>query len=152
MQAERQGWHAALRWEQRGQHYHITLSSPLGQDIAQLDGGPGGVQWRSADAADTAQDGETLLYRRLGLRLPVSGLRFWVLGLPDPGVPVAQQDRQLDGLGRLTRLRQSGWDIEFRRYAVVDGMDLPDKLFLTTQTDGTAIEVRVVVEQWRINQ
>ncbi|HLA74858.1 MAG TPA: lipoprotein insertase outer membrane protein LolB, partial [Gammaproteobacteria bacterium] len=83
-------------------------------------------------------------------RLPVSGLRYWVLGLPDPAAPPAAQDRELDGLGHLTRLRQSGWDIEFRRYSPVTTVDLPNKIFLTNQAAGVRLEVRLAVEQWEL--
>lgn len=152
IQAEQEGWHAGLLWTQRNTAYDIKLSSPLGQDIVQLHGGPDGVVLRSSDGEQRAADAETLLYQRLGWRIPLSGLRFWALGLPDANAPaVRPQDRELDALGRLTRLRQSGWDINFRRYSSVGNMDLPDKIFLSNRQTGTPLEVRLVVETWQIN-
>ncbi len=139
-----------MRWRQEGGNYDISLGSPLGQDVLQLQGDAQGVSLRTAQGTDFAADGETLLYRRLGLRLPVSGLRYWVLGLPDPAAPVGAQDREVDGLGHLTRLRQSGWDIEFRRYGPVTTIDLPDKIFLTNQA--VRLEVRLAVEQWELDR
>jgi len=152
IQAEQEGWHAGLLWTQRTTDYDIKLSSPLGQDIVQLHGGPGGVVLRSSDGEQRAADAETLLYQRLGWRIPLSGLRFWALGLPDANAPaVNPQNRELDALGRLTRLRQSGWDIDFRRYTSVGNFDLPDKIFLSNRQTGTPLEVRLVVEAWQIN-
>ena len=55
-----------------------------------------------------------LLEQTLGLRLPVTGLRYWVRGLPAPG-PTALL--QTDAAGRLTRLEQNGWVIEYPSYA-----------------------------------
>lgn len=150
--AKQEGWHAALRWEQQADNYQITLSSPLGQDLAQLHGSAQGVILHTAQGEDSAQDSEALLYKRLGVRLPLAGLRYWVLGLPNPSAPVAPHERVLDGLGRLTQLRQQGWEIEFRRYTAAPGLDLPDKLFLSTQADDTPIEVRLVVEEWSLTR
>ncbi|MEO5573687.1 MAG: lipoprotein insertase outer membrane protein LolB [Gammaproteobacteria bacterium] len=152
IQAGKEGWHAALRWNQRAGQYEIKLSSPLGQELVQLHGDENGVAMRSSDGEEHAVDAETLLYKRLGWRIPLKGLRFWALGLPDPGAPdLNPQDRELDALGRLVRLRQSGWDIDFKRYTTVDGIYLPDKIFLNNRQTGTQFEVRLVVEKWQIN-
>lgn len=147
--ARQEGWNGGLRWGQRDGDYDITISSPLGQEVAQLHGGAAGVTLRTSAGEDFALDGETLLQQRLGWRMPVSGLRFWVLGLADPNMPeVAEQDRVLDAQGRLVRLHQSGWEIEFRRYQKVGNVELPDKLFLSNQHADVQLELRLVVEQW----
>ncbi|MEO5702276.1 MAG: lipoprotein insertase outer membrane protein LolB [Gammaproteobacteria bacterium] len=151
IQAKREGWHAGLYWAQRSTDYDINLSSPLGQDILRLHGGPDGVVMRSSDGEQRAATADALLYKRLGWRLPLSGLRFWALGLPDATASaISPQDRELDALGRLTRLRQSGWEIEFRHYTSVAGIDLPDKIFLNNRQTGTQLEVRLAVEKWEI--
>ena len=146
IQTPAEGWHAALTWEQQGETYAIQLSSPLGQGALLLNGDPAHVTLRTSAGEDSAQDPETLLERQLGWRLPVSGLRYWVLGLPDPNVPLEHQE--LDGQGRLTHIRQSGWDIEFRSYAAASRADLPDKLFLNNANAEPHLEVRMVVENW----
>ena len=146
IQTPAEGWHAALTWEQQGETYAIQLSSPLGQGAVQLNGDPAHVTLRTAAGEDSAQNPETLLERQFGWRLPVSGLRYWVLGLPDPNVPL--QHQELDDQGRLARIQQSGWDIEFRRYAAGNRLDLPDKLFLNNSNAEPHLEVRMVVENW----
>lgn len=150
IQTPAEGWHAALTWEQQGEAYAIQLSSPLGQGALQLNGDPAHVILRTSAGEDSAQDPETLLERQLGWRLPVSGLRYWVLGLPDPNMPLEHQE--LDGQGRLIRIRQSGWDIEFRRYAAASRVDLPDKLFLNNANAEPHLEVRIAVERWELDR
>lgn len=150
IQADQESWQASLRWNQRADGYDIKLSTPLGQEVLQLYSDAAGVIMRTAEGEDFAQDGESLIFKRLGWRLPVSGLRYWVLGVPDPQAPsVASADQELDGLGRLTRLRQSGWEIDFRRYVTVNTIELPDKIFLSNK-QGAQLEVRLVMEQWEI--
>ncbi len=150
IQTPSEGWNASLTWEQRGESYAIELSSPLGQGTLQLNGNPFQVTLRTAAGEDTAQDPEALLQRQLGLRLPISSLRYWVLGLPDPSLPL--ELKELDGLGRLARIRQSGWDIEFRRYATAASVDLPDKLFLSNSSAEPHLEVRLAMERWELNR
>jgi len=151
IQAEQEGWHAALRWSQNITAYDLKLSSPLGQDVLQLHGDEGGVVLRTSEGVESDVDAETLLAKHLGWRIPLGGLRYWALGLPDPASPIGQQDRELDGMGRLTRLRQSGWQIEFRRYTPVAGIDLPDKIFLNNKETGKQLEVRLAVEKWQLD-
>ncbi len=152
IQAGQEGWHAALDWSQYGPQYDIKLSTPLGQEALHLQGDEDSVVMRTGDGAQRAENAETLLYNRLGWRIPVNGLRFWVLGLPDPDAPaVSQQDSELDAQGRLIRLSQSGWEIDFRRYVSVDGIDLPNKIFLTNRQTGANLEVRLVIQKWQIN-
>ena len=152
IQAGPEGWHATLRWSQNITAYDLKLSSPLGQDVLQLHGDEDGIVLRTSEGIESDVDAENLLARHLGWHLPLGGLRYWVLGLPDPASPVSQQERELDGLGRLTRLRQSGWEIEFRRYTSVAGIDLPDKIFLSNKVTGKPLEVRLAVEKWELSR
>ena len=83
------------------------------------------------------------MLRATGLQVPVTGLRYWILGLPAPG---AERSRVLDGQGRLLSLEQNSWSMDYRGYTDVDGLSLPRKLFLRRDD----LRVRLVVEQWRI--
>lgn len=150
IQTPTEGWHASLSWEQQGESYAIRLSSPLGQGALQLNGNPSVVTLRTSSGEDSAQDAETLLERQLGWRVPVSGLRYWVLGLPDPNMSL--EHRELDDLGRLVRIRQSGWDIEFRRYVSAGSVELPDKLFLNNANTEPHLEVRLVAGRWELGR
>lgn len=145
-----QGWHAGVRWMEQGGEYQIHLDAPLGQGAAEISGNRTGVVLRTSDGAFSAESAEDLLEQRLGWRLPVSGLRYWVRGLPDTRAPV--ENHTLDAAGRLTRLQQSGWDIAFKRYAPASPptgpLELPDKIFLTSTSAGTALEIRLVIERW----
>lgn len=148
IQAEREAWNAAVRWSQQGNQYTINLSAPLGQGVVQVEGDDKLATLRTADKQYFAEDGESLLRQRLGWSLPVDGLRYWAVGLPIP--LIAAQERQLDELGRLQSLRQSGWNIEFKRYTQVGNVELPDKIFLVKQDANPALDVRLVVQRWEV--
>ncbi len=138
-----EAWHLDVAWSQRGPEYVIDLSGPFGAGRVRLTGRNGGpVVLETADGRFTAAEPEQLLYEHTGVRMPVSGLRHWLLGLPGPGARPAA----LDGRGRLARLSRGGWEVRFRAYTLVDGLDLPR--LITVERDG--VRVRLVVDQWRL--
>jgi outer membrane lipoprotein LolB len=93
----------------------------------------------------TAPDADDLLEQSLGVRLPVNGLRYWVRGLPEPG---STPGLQTDAHGRLTRLEQNGWVIEYPAYAPTSrlNLDLPERI-VARRTD---LSVKLVIEQWKL--
>ena len=143
IRTEGEGWHATLDWRQDQRRYDIRLFGPLGQGTVRLQGSPGEVTLHTEEGRTTAADPEWLLYRNLGWRVPVEALRYWVLGLPAPG---SARERELDRYGRLARLEQADWQIEFRDYERRDGVELPSRIFVSNHR----AQVRLVVGQWRL--
>ena len=70
-------------------------------------------------------------------------MRYWVRGMPVPGV--AEQAAR-DEQGRLARLDQSGWTITYNRYQPGAGAALPAKLQLVHED----ISVRLVIDHWQL--
>jgi outer membrane lipoprotein LolB len=142
VQTENQGWNVSVRWQQDAGTYHIVLSAPLGQGTAELQGDSQGMTLSLANGRSmTSVDPEELLFQQMGWRVPVTGLRYWVIGLP---VPDTAETHALDEDGRLQWLEQSGWRISYRRYGEFSGKALPTKIFL----DNRAFKVRLVVDEW----
>jgi outer membrane lipoprotein LolB len=141
---EEDGWHAAFDWQQRGDSYRLRLRGPFGQGAVELQGDAAGVWLRRQDREPVyARSVDRLLQEETGWLLPVSGLQDWLLGLP-----VEQQPASLDwdDRGLLQSLQQDGWRIDYRRYQVVGGKHLPDRLQLARDT----LLVKVVVDEWRL--
>ena len=138
-----QGWSATLHWQQHADNFAIRVLGPLGQGAAWLRGDAGGVTLQTAERETLrAVDAESLLYSQFGWEVPVSGLRYWLRGVPDPALAfTAHWDEQT----RLTELHQAGWTIRFQRYVRIDGLDVPDKLSL----ENPRFSVRVVVQDWQ---
>jgi len=140
-----EGWHASLNWQQQGDHFYLKISGPLGQGGFQLNGDDRGVVLVDADGKTfAAKDADVLLAQVTDWQLPVMGLRYWIRGLPAPGAGEAQSSK--DDSGRLNRLVQSGWTINYNRYQIVDDISLPDKLQLLRDD----IAVRIVVDKWEL--
>ncbi len=140
------GWHASFQWAQQDPTYRIDIIGPLGQGRVTIQGDEREVSIQTQDGQrSTAPDPDLLLEQTLGLRLPVTGLRYWVRGLPAPG-PTALL--QTDAAGRLTRLEQNGWVIEYPSYAPssVFNLDLPERIVARRLDLG----VKLVIEQWML--
>lgn len=145
LRADEEAWHASVYWRQRGEHYQIRIRGPLGMGAIELAGGPEGVVLRtSKDERHAADAPEQLLREMTGWTMPVSGLRYWLLG-------VSEQDAAIDGMqldvgGRLESLRQAGWAIAYLRYDQIDGVQLPAKLYL----ESSRVSARIVINHWVI--
>lgn len=140
-----QGWQAGLLWTQDSDRFEIQVLDPLGRRVADIRGGPGGVFLSTSRGERAeAEDPESLMSRVLGWSLPISGMRYWVLGVPDPrGGEVALE---LDQAGRLVHLGQSGWDMDYRRYSPADPVDMPSRMTLANQE----LDIKLIVSDWEL--
>ena len=140
-----EGWHGGLHWQTQADTFYLRLSGPLGQGGFQLNGDAQGVVLVDAEGQTfAARNADVLLAQVTGWQLPVTGLRYWIRGLPEPVAGQAQLTR--DEAGRLRRLEQSGWTINYKRYQLVGDILLPVKLQLVHAD----IAVRIVIDQWEL--
>jgi len=141
-----EAWQINLDWQQRGEDYQIQLNGPFGAGKVRLVGNAHGVLLHdSNDQTFYADHPGTLLYERTGVMMPVEGLRYWILGLASPQ---QQQQPELDAQGRLAYLEDANWQVKFRRYADVNSVQLPDKIFINKSTQD--IDVRLVIDNWQL--
>ena len=139
-----EGFSGKLMWVQNADKYRLLLVAPFGQGSYELSGDGAQVTLLAPQQTPVhAQQPEALLQSQLGWTIPVSGLRHWVLGVPEPDRPITHLT--LDGQGRLSEMRQSGWQVRIERYARSADLELPTKLYL----DRDSLSVRVVVQKWK---
>lgn len=142
---EKQGWSATLQWRQRQQDYFLRIIAPLGGGIYELSGNEDGVLMRTAKNMTLRADNpETLLQNNFGWHVPLSGLVYWLRGLPEPGSKT--NTLVLDDQGRITDLVQAGWQISYLRYMTASGFDLPGKIVI--QND--KLKVQLIIRDWKI--
>jgi len=115
----------------------MLISTPMGQGVARIVRQGDTVLLTTAEPREyRAADAESLTERVLGFRLPLEGLADWVRARPGPGP--ARTEYSPDG--RLFRLEQGGWKIEYQEYAG----ELPARMRLFYQ----GIELRLAISQW----
>lgn len=144
IQGDQKGWNASFDWEQRYNNYALQVFGPLGINRIELAGSPGNATLTTPDKTYTSNSPEALLRQQLGWTLPVSNLNFWLRGLPAPNSPAR---RVLDSNNHLARLYQDGWELNYSRYASIEGIDLPDRIVLSNPR----WQVRMVIHQWQLH-
>ncbi len=139
------GWSGSIRWKQVDSHYDIRIVGPLGQGAMWLQGSPGFVELRSSKNKEsvTATDAESLLYRQMGWKIPISGLRYWVLGLFGPG---KTEEIKYNKQGLPSEFVQAGWTIRLLRYREVAGQQIPVKIFLNNDR----FRVKMIIKLWKL--
>ncbi|HEU4708017.1 MAG TPA: lipoprotein insertase outer membrane protein LolB [Methylophilaceae bacterium] len=146
VQTEGRGFSGSTHWQHSATQDNIDLFSPLGGQVANIQATPESVVLVDSDGKTyRAQDAETLTQKTLGWRLPMKGLPDWVLGRPAPG---KVEDSQWDRNGRLTRLKQQGWDISYGQYVDSQGYQLPGKIMLESRK----LNLKLVIERWELPQ
>lgn len=144
IQSTQDSWSAGLSWHQDRDTFRLRLSGPLGQGLMELQGTPGAVVLRTSDDdVYRARNAEELMQAHAGWQVPLSGLRHWILGRPDPDAAIT--GFVLDAGGRLAELRQLGWHISYERYAEFDGVVLPTRLTL----ENSRLRAKLAVRSWR---
>lgn len=135
-----------MRWDEAAGSYRLNLAGPLGQGAMQINGDTAGmVRLQTADGQQYAtRDADALVMSVTGWQLPVTGLRYWVRGIPAPG---GEARFTTDEQGRLVRLEQDGWDISYNRYQALAGRDWPTRMRLETAD----ISVTLVVDEWTVS-
>jgi outer membrane lipoprotein LolB len=134
-----QGWQASLGWRQSGSSSDLHLAGPLGVGATNIKVTPAGLSLNGAppSGAVVAQ-----IQDKLGFDLPLDNLRYWLLGIPDPGIPF---DLTRNAQDRAQRLSQAGWTIDYDEYMPVNGDLLPKRLVLN-RADA---RVRIAVDRWQ---
>lgn len=143
---------ARLSWKQDGERYRLSLSGPLGQGRIDIEGDPTGVTLTEAGEPPLeAASAEQLIFDSTGWELPVTALRSWVLGLTEPGAPVAQLE--VGPLGLTRSFQQEGWQLRYDRYRQVESLYLPGLVVARRPlTDGSEIRLTLAVHEWSLER
>ena len=133
-----QGWQATINWRQRNDLSEAHLAGPFGIGALVLNRTPAGLSLNGAAPGETVL---AQLRERLGFDMPVDHLRYWLLGVPDPGAPFELVRNDHD---RALTLAQDGWSIAYDRYMTSAGDVLPALIVATR----AGARVRIVVDRW----
>lgn len=121
----------------------LALETPLGQTIAELRRSPEGVALKLADGRNyQSASVESLSADVLGWELPLSGLPYWLRGVPRPGLDSSFSPASASSPLLLT---QAGWRVSYPEFAGPPA--LPARVVL--QRDG--LEIRLAIHRWNFN-
>jgi outer membrane lipoprotein LolB len=128
-----------IAWRHGRSADEMLITSSLGAGLARIVRDGDSVVLTTAEPREyRAHDAEALTEEVLGFRVPLAGLADWVRGRPSPASP-ASAAYATDG--RLSSLKQQGWNIEYLEY---EGAR-PSRLRLTYP----GIELRLAISEWK---
>lgn len=140
---------ATLIWNEQPGQRNLRLLGPIGGGLILLQQDDTGVAlqdskgktWHAVDAAE-------LIHRVTGWQIPVSGLRWWLLGMTEPG---SEADYTLDDSERLVTVVQDGWKVTLAKYTLFGKYELPASVTvesLASKDDDGYIRAKLIVKGW----
>lgn len=142
------GGSGRLDWEQAGSAYEVALSAPVTRQSWRLSGAPGRASLEGLKGGPrNGPDARLLLLEATRWDIPIEALASWLRGVSADEGRFGPAELTFGEDGRISRIDQDGWTIEFAGWRPVTGQpaELPHRL---TATRGGA-RVRLVVDGWR---
>ena len=138
-------YNIGLSWKRAAERFTILLEAPFGQGVFRIEGNAGeSYRLRLPDGqVYTNSSAEALLEDVIGWSLPISGLEYWIRGLPQPG---SDYSHSLDRGGRARSIRQDRWAIDYVDYfADPAEPELPRRINLSRDE----LSLKLVIERWQ---
>ena len=144
------GGSVSVDWTQVGQVTALTMSGPFDTGRLAMTGTPERMLITDGDGnSHLTREPVAFLEEQTGWRIPLSALPRWLRGLPAGSLAdMPSGSYTLDESGRLTRLDESGWAVEYDRYAPEGTSRLSLPHFVEVRQDG--MRIRIVVDSWDV--
>ena len=143
---DQQKFKTRVVWDQQSDDYQIKLRDFIGRTIAIIDGSPSEVVAKTSKGQRyQGDDAETLINELFAINIPVTGMRYWLQGLPVPSVDVDQLKFNDDGLAHT--LNQQGWKISYPYYMSNQPYKMPSQVLLEFED----IKLTVKISQWKLS-
>jgi outer membrane lipoprotein LolB len=139
MSNEEDSWSANIDWRHEADKEVLNLSGPLGQGAARIvlrsdsimiDQGNGQVGF--------SKNIDAYIKQQLGFFIPLSALRFWVIGLTEPDKPFVRFEEGFS---------QFSWNIQYHNYIQVGKERMPRKI----KIKNNSAQLKLVIDQWVLN-
>lgn len=147
----REGGSGRIEWRQQGGGYRVTLSAPVTRQSWSLEGSAGGraridgLEGGPREGMDAA----ALVREATGMEIPVGALADWAAGMRADPARFGDALVEYDAGGRLLRLHQDGWTIEYPAWQP-DHPDVAGGLPLRINAQRDDARVRLIVDAWQL--
>lgn len=145
---EQDNWYAKFNWLQHKQDFQISFTGPLGETELQISQINGHILLKTPSGESTSDNLDQLLFQETGWKFPVSSLRYWSQGYPDPDIAaqIKYNDQQ-----QVSDIFQSGWHIQYPKRMQVEQLSggnilLPKKIIATEQN----VKIKLIITSWHL--
>ncbi|HER34177.1 MAG: outer membrane lipoprotein LolB [Halothiobacillaceae bacterium] len=144
------GGSVSVDWTQVGAVTSLTMSGPFDTGRLAMTGTADRMLFTDGHGnRHMTTNPPAFLERQTGWRIPLSALPRWLRGLPQhPLADLPASRYTLDPQGRLARLEEAGWTIEYRRYEPTGEASLSLPRFVEVRQDG--MRIRLVIDAWDV--
>jgi outer membrane lipoprotein LolB len=140
----RRGYSGTVTWEQNDDIVDFRFRGPFGFGGFRIHGDQEQLRVKTTAGEEfLLRDPELEMTERFGWSLPVHSMRYWILGVSDPGLPASEVPDE-DGL--LASIEQGGWFVRYDSYSESDGLLLPRRLDM----EHGEVRIRVMTDRWEI--
>ena len=140
-----EAYNIGIRWQREAENSTVLLEAPFGQGVFRIESAAGGTyRLRLPDGrVSVNRTAEVLLEEMIGWSLPISGLEYWIRGIPRPD---SVYTHHLDQEGRARSINQDQWTINYFDYFVgQQDPQLPRRIKLVSET----LTLKLIVERWQ---
>ncbi len=130
---------ANISWSHLPSEEVIKLSGPLGQGAVLIQLNTEGVTIdRGGGDVKTSADPEALINQEIGLFVPVTSLRYWVVGVPEKSQEATKIENGFE---------QMGWRNQYKAMQSVKNYILPRNMTVANET----VKLKLFIDQWSID-
>lgn len=141
VQTSGDAWQANLFWEHAGTQDRLRISGPLSQGMVSIIVQKDLIYINEGNGVDKlSKNPEAELRERLGFSVPLSSLRYWILGVPAPDAPYS--------LVAAGGFQQLGWTIRVDKTVETRGRVLPSKM--RVENGDVAVKLKIVADTWEM--
>ncbi len=136
---------ARFKWWQNQDSFLINVSGPLNLGAIKITGNNTQVTLTKSGRATKTTTIEQLMQLELGWSMPVSNIRYWILGLPKPGTKV--EDKIVNLNNQLTEFTQDNWRVKFNDFNLDHNnrLTIPNKIEIAAP--GINLKIKVTKHQ-----
>ena len=140
-----EAYHIGIGWQRAPESFKMLLEAPFGQGVFLIESTPGNGYRLSLPDGRIYQNTtpEAVLEDVIGWSLPISGLDYWIRGMPAPG---SDYSHRIGAGGRTRSIGQDQWNIEYLDYfSEQQNPQLPRKISLASED----VTLKLIIERWQ---
>ena len=140
---DKENWYMKFIWQQRDNDFQISFMGPLGETELLVTHKDEITQLKTPSYERSTDDVEQLLYKETGWKFPISSLRYWSYGMPNPNIETKIKYAKT---GYISDLYQAQWHVQYPKRIQVGAYYLPKKIIVTEQN----LKIKIIISQWNL--
>jgi len=147
---EQENWYAKFTWIQKKQDFQVSFTGPLGETELQVSQIAENIRLKTPGKELTGHNLEQLLQQETGWEFPITSLRYWSQGYPNP--EIASQ-LKYNNDQQISDIFQAGWHIRYPKRMLVEHLSavnllLPKKIIATRQD----VKIKLIITRWHLGE